>query len=136
MPHVNSEPLDEVLFNKLFTELQKLISKTTTDSAGAVLSSLLTPTERVMLTKRFATIYFLNKGMTPYEIWNLLKLSPSTVSRINNDYKNGNYNPLIRVFKKSLTKDFFELLEVILAAGLPPRGKDRWRHVSGMGGKY
>jgi Trp operon repressor len=133
MAHVTKEPIETTLFSKLFKELQILMSKTNTDSAEAVLSALLTPTEQIMLTKRFAVILFLDRGLTTYEIWHILKMSPSTVARIQSDYSRGAFDPIVKVFKHSAAKDFLALLEVILSAGLPPRTKDRWQSVPGFG---
>jgi uncharacterized protein YerC len=133
MPHINKDPLDAVLFAKLFSELQILISKIDSSSAEAVLSSLLTSTEQIMLTKRFAVILFLNRGLTSYEIWHVLKMSPSTVARIEHNYRLGVYNSVVDVFKKSAAKEFLALVEVLLSAGLPPRGKNRWQSTPGFG---
>ncbi len=135
MPHINHAELDQVLFDKLFRELQLLIGKTREDKAASVLGALLTPTEQVMLTKRFAAIMFLHRGMTPYEVWNTLKMSPSTIARIQYEYTSGVYGPLVKTLTEQTTKDFLRILELVLSAGLPPRSGKRWQHVKAMSRK-
>jgi uncharacterized protein YerC len=133
MAHIAKDPIEEELYQKLFSELQKLLIKSDSGSVGKVLDSLLTSTEQIMLTKRLAIILFLHKGMTEYEIWHTLKMSSSTVARVHGEYKTGAYDPIIKVISKNTAKDFLKLLEIILGAGLPPRSKDRWQHVAGFG---
>ncbi len=133
MPHITKTELHDDLYKKLFAELEKLLMKTDAKSVHPVLTALLTPTEQVMLTKRLSAIMFLHQGMTSYEVWNTLNMSPSTIARIKYEYDCGVYDPIVTVMSKSATKDFLALVELVLSAGLPPRSKDRWQHVSGLG---
>ena len=133
MAHVSQHKIEEDLFVKLFKELQILISKTDVSSADAALTALLTETEKIMLTKRFSAILLMSQGASSYEIWHVLKLSSSTVAKLRQEYDGGVYEALVKVFQKSLAKDFIKAFEILLQAGLPPRSKNRWQSVPGFG---
>lgn len=135
MPHVSKEPLEKKLYDKLFLELQKAIVKSDKKSANIFMYSVLSETERTMFTKRFAIIILLSQGLSNYEIWNQLKLSPSTVARIKLSYEKGRYDELLGLIKGKKKIQFMNILEVLLSGGLPPRTAERWKHVSGLGGR-
>jgi DNA-binding CsgD family transcriptional regulator len=132
MPHVSKESIENELYEKLFLELQKVIIESNKKSVNIFLLSVLTETERIMLTKRFATVVFLSQGLSNYEIWKLLKLSPSTVARTKLAYEEGRYDQLLKLSKKQTGNKFINLLEVMLRGGLPPRTAERWKYVSGL----
>lgn len=129
MPHVSKELIEKDLYAKLFSELQKIVVTSQHASADIFLESILTETERIMITKRFATVLFLSQGLSGYEIWKLLKLSPSTVARTKLAYEAGHYDGLLRLLKTKEKNKFFDILEILLRGGLPPRTADRWKYV-------
>lgn len=133
MPHISKRHLNYKLYQQLSVDLHKAVSTSGQRSVEQFMTSILTPTEQVMLTKRFAAVMFLEKGMTNYEIWNTLELSPSTVARIQKAYEDGKYDDFLSIFskKKKGNKNFLDTLEVILQAGLPPRGKGKWKKIFG-----
>ncbi len=135
MPHVSKEPLEKELYDKLFLELQKAIVKSNKQSANIFMYSVLTETERTMITKRFSTILLLSQGLSNYEISNQLKLSSSTVARIKLLYEKGKYNKLLKLIKGKEKIQFMNILEILLNGGLPSRAAERWKHVSGLGAK-
>lgn len=79
--------------------------------------ALLTPTERIMLAKRLAIITMLERGDSYYSITKLLKVSVSTVSRLDAARQRGNFDPLCRIFSRNLS--FLDYLELFASAGLP-----------------
>src|SRR3989304_306348 len=72
----------ESLFQKVFADLH------TQEDVGELLNDLLTPTEKVMLSKRLAIAFLLDKGYDQRTIHTLLKVSIGTVNRVNFWLKN------------------------------------------------
>ena len=129
MPHLSKEVLDPLYLQKLFAELEILIASTTKRDSGAVLDALLTETEKVMLTKRLAGAMMYSKGYSQYQVWNLLKISPSTAERMQHTYESGHYNALLKIVTHKNNGELWDVLELILRGGLPTMGKDRWKSI-------
>jgi uncharacterized protein YerC len=98
--------------------------------AHALLSELLGSEERIVLAKRFATVAMLMRGYSIGQIEDMLKISPDTINRIWKDIQKGRYQRVIRYTKNNPRKfegdSFLDMLEKLLQAGLPPRGRGRW----------
>jgi len=96
-----------------------------------VLGELLGEEEQIMLAKRFAAIAMLAEGNSLYRTGQLLDMSPSTVERLRNNMRDGAYDSLIARLKqnKQAYEDFWETLEVVLRAGMPPIGRGRWKGI-------
>lgn len=129
MPHVSSIKIQEKLFVELFEQLASLQTNLQKKEAVGLMGDLLTDTEKVMVTKRCAAVLMLHQGHSSYEVWNMLKLSQSTVARIKLGYEVGAYDHLVTIFDtKKIAKDrFWETLEKVLQLGMPSMGKDRWK---------
>lgn len=88
MPRVSRIPIsnelrDEILHN-LFLSFANL---QTVKEIEKLLINLLTPTEKIMLSKRLASAVLLERGYTYDEICRVLKLSPGTVNSVNRELK-------------------------------------------------
>lgn len=130
MPHISKTKLPKDVQDDIFNQLVKYISRAKDRAhAEAVLSGLLTDTEKLMLAKRLAIIALLHEGNSMYSIANLLAVSPSTVERLYRDKENGQHDFVENLYTDTGKKnDFLSLVETILSAGLPPIvGKGRWR---------
>jgi len=141
MPQVSRWQLSPKIEKTIFDLFIKALAKIREEKeVEAFINDFFTPTERVMLAKRFAIIYLLDKGVGIREIANLIKVSTSTVSRINIWFKRGgeSYRKLIRkiAIQKELEKIFADAFKSIYyASPLPPktswktwyRGKRRWQ---------
>lgn len=127
MPHISKQKIDAVLLEKLFVELEKLVAQTTARESSQVLATLLTPTERIMLTKRLTAALMFSQGYSQYQVWNILKISPSTAQRLFLSYENGIYNKLIKIVNRQPHEKIWETLDLILRGGLPSMGKNRWK---------
>ena len=63
-----------------------------------------------------------------YRIWNLLKMSPATISRLETECEQGAYSELQKHFvNKQKSEEFWKFLEKVLRGGLPEQGKNRWK---------
>jgi uncharacterized protein YerC len=130
MPHVSKTKLPKNVQDDIFGQLAKYISRAKDPThAEAVLSGLLTDTEKLMLAKRLAIIALLHEGNSMYSIANLLAVSPSTVERLYRDKENGQHDFVEDLYTDIGKKhDFLSVIETILSAGLPPiAGKGRWK---------
>lgn len=78
------KPLKERLETNLLTALAEIKTK---PEAQEFLTNLLSPTEKMMLTKRLAIGVLLNSGSTYQEIIDLLKVSPPTINKISHQIK-------------------------------------------------
>lgn len=93
-----------------------------------LLKELLTPTERTMLAKRLSIIWMLDRNYSFYRIEKTLKVSTSTLLRFWKQKQSGAFIHTLESFKKEKeAKQFWEALETFMRAGLPPRGRGRWR---------
>ena len=127
MPHISKQPIEKDYFETLFKELEKLIATTTLKDSAAVLHALLTETEKIMLTKRLAAALLFAKNYSQYQVWNLLKISPSTAQKMYLAFESGHYDSLITILNKKQYSDIWNMLELVLQAGMPSLGKDRWK---------
>jgi uncharacterized protein YerC len=128
MPHISSKKLKKETLNKLYGEFSRAFEKSARKSgAKFFLGDLLTKTEKIMLAKRFAVIYFLSQGIPISYIAESLGMSYSTILRMSLKYDIGKYSSLLKILEEDKT-NIWEILEKILKAGLPPRaGRGRWK---------
>lgn len=104
-------------------------------NAHLFLSDVLTDTERTMIAKRLAVIVMLCKGYSGYKIRAVLKVSPSTTTRLSAALHDGKFPYLERLFNyrrtspwKREAEDFWDTLYKVLLMGMPPRcGRGRWK---------
>tara|TARA_B100000745_G_scaffold299277_1_gene249725 strand:+ start:1762 stop:2172 length:411 start_codon:yes stop_codon:yes gene_type:complete len=134
MPHVSKEKLNNRLYEKLFTDLIELQVGLSKKQAASVMSSLLTETEQIMLTKRCAAAIMFEHGYSSYRVWTVLKISKSTAKRLREQYEEGVFDGLLRGLRnkklaKKEKKEFIETFNKIMRLGMPSMGKDRWKSV-------
>lgn len=127
MPHISSKKISRTVYMDSVTQLLQTITGRSTTHTYA-LQNLLTQTETIMLAKRLALIALLTQDLSPYHISQILRMSPSTVSRFSSEYKKGKYAHLVSHFNKQKNKkQFWNTLETFLRAGMPRQGKNRWK---------
>lgn len=97
---------------------------------GAIIESLLTPTETLMLAKRLAMIVMLDRGDSTYRVSKSLGVSVSSVCRFQHMLDAGLFKPILRSIRKK-HRSTLDILELLLAAGMPsiagPRHQERLR---------
>ena len=128
MPHISSKKLKKEHLQKLYNEFSMALEKSAKRSwAKIFLNDFLTRTEKIMLAKRFAVIYFLSQDVPPSYITEALCVSPATIFRMSLKYNIGKYSSLLKAIKDE-NKEIWRILEKILRAGLPPiAGRGRWK---------
>ena len=130
MPHVSRRRVKKKVYKKLEDGLRDIFSKFSSRSdVSRLLGDLLTPTERLMISKRIAIILLLKKGYSFQAIQKTLKVTPFTVLRFWRMTKMGKFKYFTIPRQDKKPGSFLGDIEKILQAGLPPRGKGRWAHV-------
>jgi uncharacterized protein YerC len=128
MPHVSKHPLKSRVREKITKQLVKFIVRSSRGTA--VLDELLTDTETIMLAKRLAAIFMILKDFSYYRISRTLKISTSTVKRLHQSVLTHEYPTFEKIIGNKKEQDqFWKTVEMLLRAGMPPRGKGRWRRV-------
>ncbi len=129
MTRVSAKLLNLKLSKKLFGEFAQCVSKAHRHDTAQFLESLLSPTECIMLTKRIAVVAMLHDECSVYRIAEVLQMSTSTVDAMRKKYEEGCYTPITRTIGKSKKEreEFWKTVEIILRAGMPSRGRDRWQ---------
>jgi Trp operon repressor len=129
MTHVSKTKVPtntQKIIDKQFLDM--FIAQTTKKEVGRLLASLLSTAETTMLAKRIAIIALLHNNCSSYEISESLKVSSSTVIRIEKLRRSGKFRHLEKILeRKKSRKKFLGAIETILNAGMPPiSGKGRW----------
>ncbi len=84
MPQVSKIPIKKDIEIKIRRAFSQSLAKISSESEmEKYIFDLFTPTERVMLAKRLAIAALLVKGLTYKEISQKLRVSTSTVARVN-----------------------------------------------------
>jgi hypothetical protein len=66
-----------------------------------------------------------------YCVWQALNLSPTTANKIRLNYECGRYENIEKALRRN-RKDYEKLwtvLDIIIRAGMPPRGRGRWKSI-------
>lgn len=131
MPQVSRFPLKREVWEKISgLFFQALVAANNKKAAQVFVEGFLAPTERVMLAKRFAVLFLLEKGVEGAEIANFLKMSTSTVSRLRLWQKNldAQQRELLRriLLKREVKNLLIDILKTFLYEGPPPKGAD-WK---------
>ena len=124
MPHISKRLLEKENFKDIYNQLYKIINHVVrSGKTKIIINEILTKTERIMISKRLAIIVMIERGESAYAIEKMLKISPSTVTRMSYYYENGKYDKLIAEIKKE--KSFWNQITKII----PPRvGRNRFKN--------
>ncbi len=128
MPHISNKKIKDDDLKRIKNQLVSIF-----DTAGnkrksdALLREFLTYTENIMFSKRLAILFMLDQKISKNYISSVLSVSPSTISRISLKLEENKYPFISKIMKKN-RKDIWDILEIIIKAGLPPKiGKGRWQ---------
>lgn len=129
MTNVSKHKLSKKMQSCLFAQFTQLFAAADQKHLAKLFDALFTESEKMMFVKRVAIILLLQEQYSTYAISKTLKVSDATVRTILQKYETGQYEALSRIVrKKSFDAElFWETVEVLLRAGLPPYGKDRWQ---------
>ena len=132
MPHVSRHTPVRKVSDKIFELLVECVTtKGSTNERKAFFVGLLTPTERIMFSKRFAVIYMLAKGHSFDTIQETLRVSPSTIARIWQAVQKGKYANIVRCVQKHQKGKDFDLLEWLVDL-VPPMNMSKKQYAERM----
>lgn len=120
MTNVSKIPLDNKTNKSIHKNLWSSVSHKH-QFGPEILESLLTKAERTMLAKRLAVILLLERESSYYRIMKVLKVSVSTVARIDRWRKRGRFTTIQQALKSKDTLTFSEHFELILSVGMRSR---------------
>jgi len=126
MAKVSKRILDEKLKEHIYEIfLQSLVDLKNPSEAKVLLEDLLSPVEKIMLTKRLAIAFLLDKGYSYSAIDGTLKVSRGTIMNVSYSLKhrkNGGYKKVIeKIRSKQKREDFMDRIEEILIQLSPPK---------------
>ena len=132
MTHISKQKLSKEKEGELYAQLFRVIARLNKPTAPDFLSELFGEEEKLMFAKRLAAIILYIEGSSSYRVWTLLNMSPSTADRIRLNFQVGKYRNIQSFITKNRSEyaRLLRTLEVILQAGLPPRGRGRWNLVT------
>ena len=132
MSQVSRRHLPEKVSNQIFDMfLSTITSLNSPTSVNNFIEDLLSPIEQIMLGKRLAIAYMIQKGYTQRKIVDTLKVGIATVSKISLAMKranNGYSMVILHMLKIQKVSDFFERLDEKLDHLLPPKGANWSEH--------
>ena len=131
MARVSPHKLQKSVQDDLLLCFIKVLSRSHKTNGIEFLRALFTDEEQIMLAKRIAVVSMFREELSVYRITQVLKMSSSTVVRMKRAYDVGTYNALASALGRSKKEReaLWETIEIILRAGMPPRGKGRWASV-------
>jgi len=128
MTHISHHALTEQHFEQLYQALNKRIARLDKHRSITFFDELLTPSEKIMLTKRFSAIAMLQQRYSSYRIAATLRMSYSTIAKMSVRFESGKYRHIVALLGgRRKDAHFLDILETLLLAGMPPRGRNRWR---------
>ena len=128
MPHVSPRRLNKKTFQMLMRQFYNALEEADARTKVALMfKEIFTKTEKVMLAKRITLIYLLSKEMPFEKIGEILHLSSATISRYSVGKEREKYRETLRILRRR--GKFLDILEKILQAGPPPRGRGRWKKI-------
>lgn len=135
MGQVSKYPIRKEVADRIFEIFIKvLIHVKNKEEAEQLVSDLMTPTERIMLAKRLAIAFLLEKGYHYGTIKDLIKVSSPTVATVSlvRQYGSKGYKKLIDKISREETISKFLRDAAIKMVSLPAKsskGGEAWRYL-------
>lgn len=135
MTQISKYPVQKDVYDEIFdTFLQVIANLNTKDRVLEFFDEFLTPTEKIMFSKRLAIGLLIAEGCDYKEIKNLLKISSGTISIFSSFYKYGEgYKGVIDKIKtdKEVSEFLRKIGEKISAlSSFGGKGSSAWRSIN------
>lgn len=129
MTNISKQPLDPKTETQLRAQFNAFFEKSAKMNRKGLYTALFTPAEQIMFVKRLAIILLLSRKCPTHTISELLLVSDATVRTVRTLYLKGQYDAIIDTMggKRFNGNDLLKIIETLLQAGLPPRGRGRWK---------
>ncbi len=134
MTQVSKYPISKDIYDRCWEIFTKtLIGIKTSKDADEIVSDLLTPTERIMLTKRLAIAFLLSQGYEYRQISKILRVSFPTISMVSLALKygsNGYKKAVNRILRDEKLREVLnKTAQVLIAPGTRGMGSGAWRYL-------
>lgn len=135
MTQVSRYPISKKIADRIFEIFLKVfIEIKNREEADQFLSDFLTPTEKIMLAKRLAISFLLEKGYDYRAIQRTIRVSAPTITGVSRarQYGSKGYRKLIsKIIKQEKLMDFFEktVSKLLSAPAELERGKGSWSYL-------
>lgn len=136
MTQVSKYPISKDVYERCWEIFTKtLIGIRNSKDADEIVSDLLTPTERIMLTKRLAIAFLLTQGYEYREINKVLHVSFQTVANVNNALRYGSngYKKVVgRILRDEKLKEILnKTAQALITPATVGKGSGTWRYLRG-----
>lgn len=135
MAQVSKYPISKEIYDRIFEIfLKSLINLKNKDEAEDFVKSLLTPVERIMLAKRLAIAFLLEKNYEYRQIQKVIRVSLPTISSVSSIRKYGNQgykNIITKILKDEKMNDLLEktVLKLLEFPAKGSKGSGVWRYL-------
>lgn len=134
MSQVSKYPISNEVYERCWEIFTKtLIGIRTSKDANEIVTDLLTPTERIMITKRLSTAFLLSEGYEYREISKVLRVSFPTISMVNTALKygkNGYKKAVARILRDEDLKEFLnKTVQALITPATKGKGSGVWRYL-------
>lgn len=135
MAQISKYPISETVYQRILEIfLKSLLRLKDRKEAEQFISDLLTPTEKVMLTKRLAIAFLLERGYDYRTISKILRVSLPTIASVNliRKYGGAGYRKMIKkLLKEEKVKDLLLQVGEAISSGLgkSSKGGGVWRYL-------
>lgn len=137
MAQVSKYPISKGVYDRIFKVfLKTLVNIKNPKDAEEFVESILTPVERIMLAKRLAIAFLLEKDYKYREIQRVIRVSLPTIASVNvvRQYMGNGYKKIIsKILQDEKVKNFLET-SVLKLLSIPAKGNKGggvWRYLKG-----
>lgn len=138
MTQVSKYPISKNIADRIFEIfLKTLIEVRDREEADQFISDLLTPTEKIMLAKRLAIAFLLEKSYDYRTIQKIIRVSAPTITSVNIARQHGTngYKKVIsKIIKEEKLISLLEdaIIKVLSAPSALEKGKGTWSYLRGQ----
>lgn len=135
MSQISKYPISKNIADRIFEIfLKSLVEIKEKDEADQFISDLLTPTEKIMLAKRLAIAFLLEKNYEYRTIKQIIKVSSGTIASVNIVRQHGSegYKKLIsKIMKEEKLMSLLEtaVIKALSAPSALEKGKGTWSYL-------
>lgn len=134
MAQVSKYPISQAVYEQIFELLLKVFSDSSSkEEASNLLNDLLTPTEKIVLSKRLAVALLLSKKYLYEDIKKILRVSQPTIALVNMTlkYKGKGYKHFSeKILKEEKIREIWEgIEETVLKTLSTGKGSGTWRYL-------
>ena len=135
MSQVSKYPISDKVYNRIIEIfLTALINIKSKNEAYKFIEDFLTPTEKIVLAKRFSIALLLKKEYTCEEIMKILKVSQATISSVNAYLRyagEGLHQTLDKIIKDEKMDDFWKKIAegALHPISLGGKGTKGWKYL-------